>query len=161
MKHNLIALVITFNITAGFAQKVPNWIIHWNMDGIYPQYVDYQRGGITEKKDSTVFQYRGLEFYVGPEQAATFSQGDVSEYLANNLDKISKTFGAPPIIAGFIVDTDGSIKYVGLVQDFATYYIDKYIVDFVQSMPKWNPAKHKGKTVASLMLIEIKFPTYD
>jgi len=161
MKHYLITLVIVCNITAGFAQKVPNWIIHMNMDGIYPQYIDYQRGGVTEKKDSTLFQYRGLEFYIEPEQAATFSQGDVSEYLANNLDKISKTFIVPPIIAGFIIDTDGSIKYVGLVHGLAVYHIDKYIVDFVQSMPKWNPAKHKGKTVASLMFIEIKFPTYN
>ena len=161
MKHNLLVLVIVCNITAGFAQKVPNWVIHGNADGIRPQYLDYQNGGLTEKIDCNLYQYRDLKFYFEPEQIATFSQGDVSEYLANNLDKISKTVVLPQIIVGFIVDTDGSIKYVGLVHGLNFPRVDKYIVEFVRAMPKWNPAKHKGKTVASLMFIEIKFPTYN
>jgi len=66
----------------------------------------------------------------------------------------------PEIIVGFIVDTDSSIKYVGLIQGLAIPQIDKYIVEFVRSMPKWNPAKCKGKTVASFRIIEIKIPTY-
>ena len=36
MKHNLLVLVIICNITASFAQKVPNWVIHGNADGIRP-----------------------------------------------------------------------------------------------------------------------------
>lgn len=60
------------------------------------------------------------------------------------------------MIVQFIVERDGSLRDIKIVQGISTAY-DKECQRVFGIMPKWNPGKDKGRLVRTLMVVPIKF----
>lgn len=56
----------------------------------------------------------------------------------------------------FVVEKDGSITNVKVIRGIGSG-CDKESIRVVKSMPKWNPAKQRGKTVRAKMTLPISF----
>jgi TonB family protein len=56
----------------------------------------------------------------------------------------------------FIVDTDGSIKDVKVVESVCEE-LDALVVSLISESPKWEPATHEGKPVGQYLSIPISF----
>ena len=75
--------------------------------------------------------------------------GEMMKYLSENIKypKICQDQGIQGrVIIQFVVDTDGSITDIQVVNPINPY-LDMETVRVVNSMPKWIPGMHEGKNV--------------
>ena len=59
----------------------------------------------------------------------------------------------------FIIDKEGNVTNVKVVRSVDPY-LDKEAIRVVKSMPKWKPAKQRGKPVRVIFQVPIKFVLY-
>jgi hypothetical protein len=111
------------------------------------------------KQDSS-FMLDGKRIFLQPEIKASFPNG---KSVTSFIDSLQKTQGYPEqetiewfCYLGFIVNEEGIIQKPGLVRENSRLYIDASL-DILDKMPKWNPAVHKGKKVASFNTLRVKF----
>ncbi|MBL4594431.1 MAG: energy transducer TonB [Flavobacteriales bacterium] len=98
---------------------------------------------------------------VTPKKEAEYLEGynQMISYLKeNSTDQISaKNFKLlPQPSISFIVNENGNIENVELIKTSGDDEIDKLLVELVEKMPKWNPAKNaKGLPVKQGFVLEI------
>lgn len=97
-----------------------------------------------------------------PEVFAEFRGGEemMFRWLADNL-----RYPQPELQAGiqgvvyvqFVVEADGSISQVSVVQGDFGGGLEKAAVEIVQRMPPWNPGKQRNRPVPTWFVLPIKF----
>lgn len=85
------------------------------------------------------------------EQKPTFPGGDEAlyKYLAKNLiyPPIAKQNGIQGmVVCNIIIEKDGSLSNIKILKDIGGGCKEE-AERIISSMPKWNPANHKGKVV--------------
>lgn len=60
------------------------------------------------------------------------------------------------VVVSFIVEKDGSISNVSVVRQVEPS-LDMEAIRIVQSMPKWNPGKQKGKVIRTKYNVPVSF----
>jgi TonB family protein len=60
------------------------------------------------------------------------------------------------VAVSFIVETDGQLDSVQVVQPLTDYY-NKEAMRIIKAMPKWKPATQNGKAVRTQLTFPIKF----
>lgn len=82
----------------------------------------------------------------------------IMRYLSQNL-KYSTSCYQPEgrVVAKFIIDADGYIKDVEIIQSIDPDYLDNEVVRVVKEMPRWNPGKLNDKTVDTWFMLPINF----
>jgi len=83
---------------------------------------------------------------------------DIGGYIITRLRSYSKSELIPvrgTLKVGFIVERDGSISYPRIIgrKDVELTPMERDILCIIASMPKWKPARCKGRKVAFLMQI--------
>ena len=81
------------------------------------------------------------------------------EYLSKNKivpNSASKTKKNKTVYVEFIIDIDGSVVDVAIIRSVNTEY-DAEALRLIKSMPKWEPAKQKGKPVKIKYTLPVKF----
>jgi hypothetical protein len=68
--------------------------------------------------------------------------------------------GSDAVFVEFIVEEDGSISNVKMLEGFS-FEIDQEIIRAVEMMPKWKPGKEKGESVRCFYTILIRFTLED
>lgn len=61
------------------------------------------------------------------------------------------------VIVRFIIDSNGIVISPQVVRSSGDFYLDMEAVRVIESMPKWKPGKHKGKTVCVYFTMPIVF----
>ncbi|MGL4630218.1 MAG: energy transducer TonB [Leadbetterella sp.] len=89
------------------------------------------------------------EIYVSVEEPAEFPGGIASLYkfVGENmkyLNKPSKENIRTKIFVKFVVEKDGTLSNIQIVKSLGVDN-DKETIRFIKSMPKFKPARHKGK----------------
>lgn len=106
---------------------------------------------IKARTDTIVFVEQPPQFPGGPEA--------LKQYIRKNLkypaDAINRKVQGT-VILSFIVEKDGSIKRVIITKNIDPV-LDFEAVRIIASMPQWQPASNKGKTIASMIVIPINF----
>ena len=65
------------------------------------------------------------------------------------------------VVVSFVVEVDGTLRDIG-IQERVDPTLDKEALRLVRIMPKWNPAKLNGKSVAKKIALKIPFKiTYE
>lgn len=85
--------------------------------------------------------------------------GEMMKYLSENIKypKICQDQGVQGrVIIQFVVDTDGSITDIQVVNPINPY-LDMEAVRVVNSMPKWIPGMREGKNVRVRYTLPIEF----
>lgn len=95
------------------------------------------------------------------EMPATFNGGleGLKEYLAENVkmpDKYSEVCITGRVIVSFVIERDGSISDAKVMKSLDPE-LDAEALRVVMAMPKWSPAKNRGKAVRTRMAIPICF----
>ncbi len=121
--------------------------------------IGHERYNITNIDSS--FNIDGENIYMNPTIQSSFPNGE--KYLTYFVDSLQKLQGHPiegavewPCYIGFIVNENGTIEKMGILRKNVRKYVDASM-QIMHSMPKWNPAIHKGKKVASFNRLRIKF----
>ena len=109
----------------------------------------------TEQKQEPVYEQNKVE------QKAEFTGGMMKqiEFMMQNLKypkEAEKDGVSGTVRVHFIVEKDGSLTDVK-VPDSVHPALDAECIRLVKAMPKWTPAKLKGKTVRSKMLLAVPF----
>ncbi len=113
------------------------------------------------KKYSIYGTFQEEPVYVIVDESSAFSEGmgALMKYLAKSIryPHLHCCQGVEGrVIISFIVAKDGSIHQVKIARGLAPYY-DKEAVRVIKAMPKWKPAKIKGKTVHQRYVLPIHF----
>ncbi len=101
------------------------------------------------------------EVFVVVEQAASFPGGTEAMYkfISDNLQyprlAIEKGIQGRVYVT-FIVEKDGSITDIKVLRDIGDGCGDE-VVRLVKTMPKWKPAKQRGKTVRQQFNLPVMF----
>lgn len=101
------------------------------------------------------------EVFVVVEQAASFPGGTEAmyKYISDNLQyprlAIEKGIQGRVFVT-FIVEKDGSITDIKVLKDIGDGCGDE-VVRLVKTMPKWKPAKQRGKTVRQQFNLPVMF----
>lgn len=101
------------------------------------------------------------EVFVMVEQAASFPGGTEAlyKYISDNLQyprlAIEKGIQGRVYVT-FIVEKDGSITDIKVLRDIGDGCGDE-VVRLVKTMPKWKPAKQRGKTVRQQFNLPVMF----
>jgi len=112
-------------------------------------------GPVKDENGNLVYQYAEVqpEFPGGQEAMVKFLQDNLK------YPELAKENGLEgTIFVSFVVDENGNILHPA-----AKYYVESArplvveSVRVVQSMPKWVPARHKGKIVRCAMTLPVKF----
>lgn len=95
------------------------------------------------------------------EEEASYPGGyeALMEFLAKNIqypDKAKKMGVKGRVFATFIVETDGSISDIKIIRDIG-YGCGEEVVRVIKLMPKWKPAKQKGKPVRLQFNLPVTF----
>lgn len=101
-------------------------------------------------------KYGEGKVYYKTDERATFPGGKLkmNEYFDVKFDtradqsKINDGAKEGYVEARFIIEPDGKVKLVEIVQSYTPSYDDE-MVNTLQSMPKWEPAKKDGVSVRS------------
>lgn len=91
------------------------------------------------------------EFPGGPEKMKKFF--DKHKRYQN---KDHEKFGVGIVYVGFIVETDGSIDSVTVIQPLSEYY-DHEALRLIKTMPKWKPATQDGQPLRTKFRFPVKF----
>lgn len=99
------------------------------------------------------------------EEFASFpgGQDEMYKFIAKNLqypEKAEKKGIEGKVYVSFIVEADGSITNVKVLRDIGSG-CGEAAVRVVKSMPKWNPAKQRGKYVRMQMTLPFAFMLSD
>lgn len=91
----------------------------------------------------------------------SFSGGETKlyEFLANNIvyPKEAEKMGITGIVyVNFIIEQDGSISNARIIRDIGGGCGEE-VLRVVNSMPKWNPGRQKGKAVRVQFNLPVKF----
>ncbi|MFA8300669.1 MAG: energy transducer TonB [Hyphomicrobiales bacterium] len=92
-----------------------------------------------------------------PDQQAKFIGGwdALVKYVYKNLDApTEKDGGIVEVLV--LVDKDGSVLFSSIHEGMGKPY-DQLALNLVNKMPKLQPAKHKGKNIRSVVVLEIPF----
>lgn len=93
------------------------------------------------------------------EQPAEFIGGEIKlfEYLGNELDfqkfHLSESF---TVLVSFVIDEHGNPTQVEILRGIHSG-VDKMILDVIESMPNWKPAKQGGETVRQRFVLPVKY----
>ena len=109
----------------------------------------------TEQKQEPVYEQDKVE------QKAEFTGGMMKqiEFMMQNLKypkEAEKDGVSGTVRVYFIVEKDGTLTDVK-VPDSVHKALDAEGIRLVKAMPKWTPAKVKGKTVRSKMVLPVQF----
>lgn len=109
----------------------------------------------TEQKQEPVYEQ------VKVEQKAEFTGGMMKqiEFMMQNLKypkEAEKDGASGTVRVHFIVEKDGTLTDVK-VPDSVHKALDAEGIRLVKAMPKWTPAKVKGKAVRSKMVLPVQF----
>ncbi len=103
---------------------------------------------------------KGVEEMIGTvEEAPSFPEGDVPEYIKKHLiypPKALKDKVQGRVIVQFWVNKDGSIGEVKVARGL-TPELDDEAVRVVESMPKWKPAKQRNQPVRVKYTLPVNF----
>ncbi len=99
------------------------------------------------------------------EQAARFPGGfdKMNKFLSDNIkypEKARKDNVQGRVMLSFIIETDGSISDVKVLRGIGKE-CDAEAVRVIKSMPKWEPAKNKGKKVRQEFVLPVTFSLQD
>jgi protein TonB len=130
MKKNILTILVFFSCIASFAQK---------------------DGKELPESLKTRLNRTQAEFPGGPEKMKKFL--DKHKRYQN---KEHKRYGVGIVYVGFIVEKDGSIDSVQLLQPLNSYY-DKEAIRIVKAMPRWTPATENGQPLRTQFRFPIKF----
>ena len=117
------------------------------------------------KKGNSFKDANGKLIYVKAEEMPTYSGGndEMTKYLQNNVNypQAAKDNGDEgTVFVDFVIDKTGQVTDV-VATDSVNNDVDQTLKDeavrVVSSMPKWTPAKEKGKPVNVAYSIPIKF----
>ena len=61
------------------------------------------------------------------------------------------------VIVRFVIDSNGIITTPQVVRSSGDFHLDMEAVRVIESMPKWKPGKHKGKSVCVYFTMPIVF----
>jgi len=105
-------------------------------------------------------KYGTGKVYLNPEVTASFSGGNdrmldfiklkFDQFDDGTLDFKSRMSGI--IKASFVVETNGKIKYVYIIEGVSSL-LDDYMIKVIRTMPKWEPAMVEGQKVRSLEML--------
>ena len=109
----------------------------------------------TEQKQEPVYEQDKVE------QKAEFTGGMMKqiEFMMQNLKypkEAEKDGASGTVRVHFIVEKDGTLTDVK-VPDSVHAALDAEAIRLVKAMPKWTPAKIKGKPVRSKMVLPVQF----
>ena len=109
----------------------------------------------TEQKQEPVYEQDKVE------QKAEFTGGMMKqiEFMMQNLKypkEAEKDGASGTVRVHFIVEKDGTLTDVK-VPDSVHPALDAEAIRLVKAMPKWTPAKVKGKAVRSKMMLPVQF----
>ena len=109
----------------------------------------------TEQKQEPVYEQDKVE------QKAEFTGGMMKqiEFMMQNLKypkEAEKDGASGTVRVHFIVEKDGTLTDVK-VPDSVHKALDAEGIRLVKAMPKWTPAKVKGKAVRSKMMLPVQF----
>jgi TonB family protein len=97
-----------------------------------------------------------------PDSSAYFQTKDLRElmrYISRNVNypqyAIEHDFQGK-VYLQFVIDSDGSVKYVSIVKGKSTC-LDRESIRVISNMPKWIPAYKDGKPVPSIYRLPINF----
>ena len=113
------------------------------------------QGQQTEQKQEPVYEQDKVE------QKAEFTGGMMKqiEFMMQNLKypkEAEKDGASGTVRVHFIVEKDGTLTDVK-VPDSVHPALDAEGIRLVKAMPKWTPAKVKGKAVRSKMVLPVQF----
>jgi protein TonB len=91
------------------------------------------------------------EFPGGPEKMKKFIEKN-KRYQ----NKEHKLYGAGIVYVGFIVEKDGSLDSLQILQPLTEYY-NQEALRLIKSMPKWKPATEQGAPLRTQFSFPIKF----
>jgi protein TonB len=139
-----------------------------NMDDGTPSGIVYspdgiQEGDVVQEEPSTRTNLRANqqdEPYTIVDENAEFPGGKIKfdEYIEKNMKLTSEMEVGGKCYLRFVVGLDGSISNVLILKGVNDCPdCDKEAKRLVQNMPKWIPAKVKGKVVKSYCVVPIKF----
>jgi len=115
---------------------------------------------VKSKQLPDTVQEEYLVFVTQPEIPATYPGGfdSLRAFVQKNLKyprvKLEKTPGK--VFVEFVVKEDGSLDMIKIVKGLGDPY-DKCALDLFDKMPKWNPAKYRGKAVEIRMVYPVMF----
>ena len=122
----------------------------------------YANGSKDEFTDTTSVTTPTVnQVQVSTETLPEFPGGEIAlqQWLKDNLkypDDAKKSEIQGKVVVSFIVDRDGSIYWVKVVQKVNSA-LDKEAVRLIKSMPKWKPATKKGKATEANYNLTISF----
>ncbi len=95
------------------------------------------------------------------DQQATFAGGEekLVEFMIKKLkypEEAKKDKASGVVQVQFVVETDGSLAEIKVCKS-AHSALDAECIRFVKAMPKWTPAKIKGKAVRQRAIVSIPF----
>lgn len=71
-------------------------------------------------------------------------------------NKDHERYGAGIVVVGFIVEKDGHIDSIEILQPLIEYYNNEAI-RIIKAMPKWKPASQNGEPLRTQFSFPIKF----
>lgn len=101
------------------------------------------------------------EIFLVVEQMASFpgGPGELNKYLAKNIkypQQARETGTQGKVFLTFVVEKDGSITDIRVLRDIGSGCGEEAI-RVVKTMPKWTPAKQRGKTVRQQFNLPVNF----
>lgn len=115
----------------------------------------------TREKDSPEENTIDNKVYDVVEEMPSFKGGPAAlmKYLSDSIKYpiVAKENGIQGrVVVSFIVEKDGSISNVSVVRQVEPS-LDMEAIRIVQSMPKWNPGKQKGKVIRTKYNVPVSF----
>lgn len=95
-------------------------------------------------------------FYLDVDELPQFSEGNVYEYIYNNIEYPDQIDIQGKIIVSFVITKEGNIEHVKLEKRLFPQ-CDEQVQKMICSMPAWSPGKKNGVAVNTLLLIPINF----
>ena len=108
---------------------------------------------VVEEEEQTIF--------IVVEESASFPGGiqEMTNFIKNNLkypQQARETGTQGKVLVTFVVERDGSLTDVKVLRDIGSGCGEE-AVRVVKSMPKWKPAKNRGKTVRMQFNLPVAF----
>ena len=97
--------------------------------------------------------------FVVAEESPEFPGGDsvLNDFIARNIKFInSEADFRGKYIVSFVVEKDGSLSNIKIIRSLYGPF-DEEVIRVVKLMPKWKPAKHRGKAVRQQFNLPVSF----
>ena len=113
---------------------------------------------VAEEEEDVVDEQEIFEIV---EEPTTFPGGDAAlmQWLSKNIKypAIAQENGTQGrVTVRFVVERDGSVSNAEVIRGVDPY-LDKEALRVVNSMPKWNPGKQRGKAVRTRIILPVTF----